>query len=138
MMSTGANALAMSERNHNDLASEGGRSPLPDAQCDSNLGLALVHDSVLLDFQQNKNRPCSPSEEYQDKLSVGYEAQKGADIGGIILLNEQVDNESVSSSKCLPSRGEGGGATNGDVGDAQMSNATDAVPEQMNGIRGGE
>ena len=67
---TGANALAMSERNHNDLASEGGRSPLPDAQCDSNLGLALVHDSVLPDFQKKKDRPCSPSEEYQDSYQL--------------------------------------------------------------------
>ena len=80
--------------------------------------------------QEKTARPCSPSEEYQDTLSVNHEAQKGADIGGIILLNEQVDNGSAPSSNFLPLYGEGESATNGGVGDAQMSNATDVVPEE--------
>jgi hypothetical protein len=88
----------MSERNHNDLAPEEGLSPFPGAQCEPNAWITLAHDSVLPEFQKKTARPCSPSEEYQDTLSVNHEAQKGADIGGIILLDEQVDNESVSSS----------------------------------------
>ena len=76
----------------------GGLSPLPGAQCESNLGLVLVHYSVFSDVKKKTARPSSPSEEYQDKLlSVDHEAQKDADIGGIILLDEQADNVSVCS-----------------------------------------
>ena len=48
-------------------------------------------------------------------------------------MNEQVDNGSAPSSIFLPLCGEGESATNatnGGVGDAQMSNATDVVPEE--------
>ena len=119
----------MSEHNNNDPVPKGGLSPLPGAHSEPKLGHALVKDSILPDFQQKFARPRNPSEEYQDKLSVSHEAQKGADSGGIISLDEQVDNGSAYSSNFLPSGGEGGGATNGDVGDAQICNVIDDVPE---------
>ena len=86
--------------------------------------------------QEQAAYPRSPSEECQDELSVSHKARKGADVGGIILLGEQLNNESTSSPKCLSSCGGGGGVTNGDEGDAQVCNATDTVAEKQTGTEG--
>ena len=92
---------------------------MPGAQCDPIQG-TLVHVSELPDFQQQTAYPRSPYEECQDELSVSHKARKGADGGGIILLGEQLDNESTSSPTFFALVWRGGGVTKGDEGDASV------------------
>ena len=125
--------VAMREYNNNDQAPEERLSPLPGAQGDPTQDPTLEHISGLPDFQQQTAYPRSPSKECRDELSVSHKVLKGADVGGIILLGEQLGNESTSSTIILPSSGGGGGVTNGDEGDAQMCNGTDNVPEERAG-----